>query len=436
MILKYFKDMKYKNLILIIVTGLIATFTSCKSDNADNTLTIDRSEIKVLADGGITLINVTTDLEWNASVNADWVKISPASGSGSELITITFDKRTGERRTATITFIAGAIVETVNIEQRGNTTDEYYKTGEVITLHRHTTGNGIPIVIIGDGFDREDCRRGGVYEDNCRKLASLFLSMPIIRDYKNYFDIRARVDISRERGARNCTNTPDNCPDNAYGSGHADLNWNKIYNNATLTAGKPDRWIIFMANGMIGGAAPGDMGIYSANEPNKPYWMMHEFAGHAFGKLPDLYYVDETGLMDDAARDMFDRNHALGELLMFDWHSDPRDVYWKNFIGRSGYSNVGVYPAGYYDMTGTYKIMYGEVFSCEEVTNSVMYGPTAHYSVMERYQIWRKIQFWAGFTTTTIDEFITYDIINLIDADWSWDKYDNWTDDRIWNWND
>jgi hypothetical protein len=429
---KMFKEMKYTvNLFLIVAILSITMFTACKdSDSDSSSLTVDQTEIDVLANGGTTLISVSTGMSWNASVDADWIELSPVSGTGSGIVTVNVKKRgDGDRRAAVITFVAGAVTKTVNILQRGKLVSDYYTTGEVIRLNRHTVGDGIAIVFIGDGFDREDCKKGGFYESHVRRLADLFLSMPVIRDYKNYFDIYARVDVSRERGVRNCVDRPELCPENAYGSGHPQIDFGKASENARLAAGKDEYWFIFIGNGMIGGYAMGNMAVYSANEGLKPYWMMHEFAGHAFGGFPDLYYIWLEGTLTDDAKDAFDNNHENGELLMLDWPTDPKKVYWKDFIGENGYEMVGIYPGGYYDPP----LAYGQIQCCEDIGTSVMFGPTAHYSVMERYQLWRKIQLRAGFTTITIDEFKEYDKVNLLDADWSWDRYDHWQDDRTWS---
>jgi hypothetical protein len=413
----------------------IAMFTSCKdeSDDKNDSLEIDKTQMDVLSEGGITLISVATGQSWNASVDVDWVNLEPASGSGSGTVTVRIDSLAkGARRTGVISFTAGSTVKTAHITQRGNLEKDYYVAGDILRLHRHTVGDGVAIVIIIDGFDREDCKVGGVVEYNCKRLCNLFLSMPIIRDYKPYFDVSARIDISRDRGARNCVETPENCPRNNYGVGHADCDWTKIHENAALTAGKDDYSTIFMANGMIGGHVIFNVAVYSANEPNKHYWMMHEFAGHVVGQFPDLYYLGEKGLMDDNTKEWFDVMHDQGTHLMFDWRSDPRSVYWSYFIGKKGYENVGVYKAG----LNIPPLAFGQLFVCEDVGTDVMYGPTAHYSVMERYQLWRNIQLRAGFTTITFEEFMEYDRVNIVDADWSWDRYDNWTDDRIWEWDD
>jgi hypothetical protein len=250
--------------------------------------------------------------------------------------------------------------------------------------------------------------------------------MPVVRDFKDYFDIIARVDVSKDRGARNCVGNPNMCPDNAYGSGHEDLYWDKIQTNATVAAGKADRSVILMANGMIGGHVIWNVAIYSANEPNKAYWMMHEFTGHVLGSLFDLYYITGDVMATEGTRKAIDEWHNGGDGLQFDWRTDPKEVYWKDFIGRPGYEMVGVWPSALWDLK------LGQLTTCEDYNNSVMYGPTAHYTVMERYQIWRKIRERAGFTIVTIDEFLKYDVVNLGDTDGSWNPYEEWTDDRIW----
>jgi hypothetical protein len=300
--------------------------------------------------------------------------------------------------------------------------NDYYKTGDIIGLHRHTVGNGIAIVFIGDGFDKEDCRKNGVYEDNCRKMTELLLAMPIVRDFKDYFDVSARVDVSNERGVYSHI-------DNVYGTG-GDIKWRKIRSNATLTAGKDDRLVIFMGNGMIGGYAMGDVAAYSANEQHKLYWMMHEFVGHVIGRMPDMYAYGDNHA-DSAVKATIDRQHLIGELSMLDWRNQPDSVFWKDFIGRKNYEKVGVYPSGWYG------IVFGELFTCEPHTETVMNnGSLAYFTVMERYQLWRQIQIRTDMPTT-FDKFIEYDVVNLKETDWSWTPYKSldWTDDRIWTGN-
>jgi hypothetical protein len=435
-LLKIFKDMKYTiNLFLIIAIACIAVFTGCDDDkntNDSSSLMIDQTEVDIMSDGGRTLISINTSLTWEADIDADWVQVSPVAGNGSTLVTMEVDSLVkGERRVATVNFTAGGVTKTVYVLQRGRLESNYHKTGDVLKLHLHTVGTGISVVIIGDGFDREDCRIGGVYEYNARKLADLFLAMPVIRDFQEYFDIYARVDVSWERGARNCVDNLDNCPDNAYNIGR-NIDEEKIFNNAVNTAGRVDCSVIFMGNGGIGGYAMGAMAAYSANEESKPYWMMHEFAGHVIGHLPDMYPQSYgSAPLDAGARRMIDDNHAGGELLMLDYRNDPNTVYWSKFIGKEGYEEVGVFDAGYYT------IKHPDLTTCELRDNVVMCNMVPHFSVMERYQIWRQIQQRAGFTIFTMDAFIDYDKVNLgPKEEWRDYAHVDWSDARIWSYDD
>jgi hypothetical protein len=115
------KNMKYTINLLVIAITSIAMITACSDDKISDpsSLTVDQTEIDVLSIGGQTLINVNTDLTWNASVDADWVRIKPASGNGSEIVEVEIDKHLGVRRTAKISFTAGAITKTVDLLQRG-----------------------------------------------------------------------------------------------------------------------------------------------------------------------------------------------------------------------------------------------------------------------------------------------------------------------------
>jgi hypothetical protein len=382
-------------------------------------LLVSTSKIEAQADSASYQITVKSDSAWTATVSdSSWVTVYPASGSGSEAVfvtvtvkTIMSDTITEEwQRTSQITFASGNAVATVDVEQKVPTEAVYYSNGEVIKLLTHTKGNGIRVIIIGDGFDKNDCRRhGGFYYDMCTNLTKLFLTMPIIRDFTEYFDVWARVDISRERGVRNCEGAPSKCIDNVYGAGPDDPNWSKINANARTAAEGKKHSIIFMSNGNAGGYAYGDIGSYPAHERDNAYWMIHEFTGHVIGYFPDLYPAEyEKDTLNDEVRKTIDESHARGELCMLDYRTDPAEVFWKDFIGKPGYENVGLYP------TGHYSVKQGELVTCEPPLTSAMYDRNMYFTVMERYQLWRQIQMRAQTgVETTMEEFMKYDVKHI-----------------------
>ncbi|MDR2382375.1 MAG: hypothetical protein LBD76_00605 [Prevotellaceae bacterium] len=118
------------NIFLIIAVVSIAMFSACKDDDPKasdpSSLKVDQTEIDVLPVGGETLISINTDLSWNATSDVDWVKISPASGNGSGVVSVEIERHVGARRTATINVSAGSISQTVNILQRGQIPELYF----------------------------------------------------------------------------------------------------------------------------------------------------------------------------------------------------------------------------------------------------------------------------------------------------------------------
>lgn len=65
-------------------------------------------------------LTVTTDASWTAKSSASWVKVSPASGTGKGLLTVSAESNEGSpERSATVTVEAGTAVKTVSVTQKG-----------------------------------------------------------------------------------------------------------------------------------------------------------------------------------------------------------------------------------------------------------------------------------------------------------------------------
>ena len=111
---------------VVAITG-IAMFTACKDDEAaDISLPVtDQATIDAEPLGGHTLININTDQAWTASVDVDWVRVSPVSGNGSGIINVDIDKHLGLRRTGKINFAIGSSTTTVSVLQKGQDTAKY-----------------------------------------------------------------------------------------------------------------------------------------------------------------------------------------------------------------------------------------------------------------------------------------------------------------------
>ena len=106
----------------------IAAAVACKPDDVVETpkLDVDKTAVSVTAEAGQATFNVTTNQDWTASADADWVSVNPNNGKASDkavAVTVTADDNTAEaERTATVTVKAGTLSKTVKVTQAAKAT--------------------------------------------------------------------------------------------------------------------------------------------------------------------------------------------------------------------------------------------------------------------------------------------------------------------------
>lgn len=115
--------MKIKH--LLIGALAFAAAVACKQEEplATPELKVDKEAVSLTATAGEATFNVTSNQDWTATADADWVSVEPASGSASEKaveVKVTAeDNEAAEARTATVTVKAGELTKTVALTQAG-----------------------------------------------------------------------------------------------------------------------------------------------------------------------------------------------------------------------------------------------------------------------------------------------------------------------------
>ena len=113
--------MKIKHLLLGMLA--MAAAVACKQDEPveEPKLDVDKTAVALQATAGEATFAVTSNQNWVATADADWVSMDPASGAASEkAVTVKVtadDNTTTEARTATVTVKAGALTKTVAVTQ-------------------------------------------------------------------------------------------------------------------------------------------------------------------------------------------------------------------------------------------------------------------------------------------------------------------------------
>jgi len=386
--------MKTKSIINLITTVALLFAAS----TAVYAFDISAKRLVIENIGGERKFFLSCDQPWTLSSEQDWVSISPSMGIGSTsnvVITVKVQANTnGEDRVAILEFAYGGKTAEVPLSQVN--TDDYWKDGEMIPLHTHgTMPEGtipIPVVVVGNGWDLGDHKKGGLWEQFTRGWCELFLAQDMIKPFADYFDVYAYCAISNQSG---------NIAFSAFKYGlDQDRDTGPIVTLPTyalLNMNHPNALrIVFveLTNGAVGGwnyyysnAAGGASQIAMYGNPSMEewgqYWWTHEFIGHDLANMPDYYTpakslnlegekvpytsIDWTdnGLpysyirtgeypkcFNNGSCTVIDEirwlcsNWDNGYWWNTDWETDPEKVVWKDFIGKPGYDNVGVYSGG------------------------------------------------------------------------------------------
>lgn len=119
-----------------LMMGLLAlstvAFTNCQKDKDADALpslvivTEDNKDVTELTiaapvEGLAYTFGVKTNISggWNVSTTADWITISPKSGSGVGAVNVTITENTGADRTAAIALAAGNMKRNITVTQKG-----------------------------------------------------------------------------------------------------------------------------------------------------------------------------------------------------------------------------------------------------------------------------------------------------------------------------
>ena len=96
--------------------------TTCNYyDPASSTLTVSPTSLSYTANSESKTITVSSNTSWTASSSANWLTISPTSGSSNGTITATASANTSaSQRNATITVSANGVSKTINVTQTGS----------------------------------------------------------------------------------------------------------------------------------------------------------------------------------------------------------------------------------------------------------------------------------------------------------------------------
>ena len=294
--------------------------------------------------------------------------------------------------------------------------------GETIELQHSTVGEGINLVLMGDGFsDRQIA--DGTYDTVMRNAMNAFFSEEPYKSFKERFNVSYVNVVSMTEGYEHAGQ--------ALGTGFGDGTYvygndNKVIDYAKKAVPEErldDALVIVMMNKdayagtcyMYYPTVSGDYGrglsiAYFPTSSDTDTFnglVSHEAGGHGFAKLGDEYAYESMGAVpSDVVSTTRDQASSWGWYKNIDFTGDPTQVKWSQFISDSRYvnENIGCYEGAFTYWTGAWR----------PTENSIMNNNTGGFNAPSRYAIWYRINKlaygdnWNG----TYEDFVAYDAVN------------------------
>ena len=295
---------------------------------------------------------------------------------------------------------------------------DYSHDGEVVTLQTASEGDGIDLVLLGDGYsDRQIA--DGTYDAAMQKMMDAFFGEEPYTTYRNLFNVYAITVVSATEGydhggqalgswfggGTQVGGNDGKCMDYAQKV----VPEAKMNNALIVVAMNRDYYAgtCYMYYPSSGDYGEGMSVAYfptSSNEDTYIGLVRHEAGGHGFAKLADEYAYDSP--ITDEDKSALEANMVYGWSKNVDFTSDPEKVKWAKFLKdeRYQYDGLGVFEGGATYATGVWR----------PTENSMMRYNDSPFNAPSREAIWYRIHklAYGDNWEYNYEDFVAYDAKN------------------------
>lgn len=277
--------------------------------------------------------------------------------------------------------------EKIHIRQQGEpveTSSDYSADKKVRILQRHSIGNGVPIVIMGDGFVDKEIADGYYDKVMDKAMENLFTEEPL-HSLREYFDIWAVTAVSQNNAFGEEYSTVFESVLEGNGSSGITGSTEKVleYASAVDELKNPDKMketlavillntSIYAGTTAIGHKLDGDemsefaIGycpvIEDLNSETFRRVLCHECIGHGLAKLLDEYSYEGMGNIPSTLVSNYRQFQSYGWAMNVDFTGDREKVVWKHLLQDKRYSGpdsfgeeLGIYQGACTYWTGAWR---------------------------------------------------------------------------------
>ena len=416
----------------LVSAGLTQSFTVTQSPA--EYVELEQTAYYTEAQGGSLQIKFTTNLSTDELAiygTASWLT-QPANSRTDQAYVVNLTVLPNDddkERTAYLYFCKTngeeeEILNSVTIIQEGtdtNTSTDYSADKTVRILQRATQGNGLPIVLMGDGFLDTDIANGTYDEVMNKAMENLFTEEPL-KSLQSYFNVYSVTAVSRSNRfdgyntAFGCqmeggmstliTGNDENVIDYIQCVEGIDVSETLavVVLNSPLYAGTT-YFGYYSENQVTELAIAYCPIIYNLENDSFRQVLVHEAVGHGFAKLEDEYSYEENGKMPSEEINNVKVLQSYGWAQNVDFTQDENTILWSSFLKDSRYSSegIGIYEGACTYMSGVYR----------PTEDSMMNTNTCGFNALSRKAIYDMVMRRGENRETTYEEFADFDSRNV-----------------------
>ena len=319
---------------------------------------------------------------------------------------------------------------------------DYSANGQYVTLQSATEGNGIDVVLMGDGYsDRQVA--SGRYEADMRKAMEVFFSKEPFTSFRYLFNVYMVICVSKREGCSNdyvYGETALNCKIKSDGiSVSADTG--DIYSHAKEVFGEQkyeyndgprideSTLIVIMNSNAYAGVCYMSQPKYNTtksygNGSSLSFFslcgddslfsnlLIHEACGHGFAKLGDEYFSSGNGAINSLGY------YEMKDFEQWGWYKNvdstigepltAQTIKWRHFLTDYRYADlVGIYEGAYTFEKNAYR-------PSEESIMRHVRGSDGEFNAPSREAIYYRIHklAYGDSWVYNFEDFAAYDAIN------------------------
>lgn len=404
----------------------------------------EKKEYLIGVEGGVFSIQFETNVDeeklkvYTSSEPGSWLRQeTPSRSAASETYGVLLhaaSNKGGMSRSAYLLFVKeedGSQKElaTVKISQQGGQVLEsvdFSEDGKIDTLQQHVKGEGIPIVLMGDGFVDQEFTDGTYRRVMEKAMENLFTEEPV-KSLREYFDVFMINAVSENNdfgmgyktafscklaGGNSTTIIGDDTSVQIYVGKVLDKEKKKenslavVILNTSAYAGTTYWGYQGKNNKLVEFAIAYCPVIDNLDSEHFRQVLVHEAIGHGLGKLEDEYVYSDKGSISTLEIQRIRVMQANGWAQNVDFTASEDSVMWASFLTDSRYQNehLGVYEGACTYPEGAYR----------PSEDSMMNSNTCAFNAPSRMSLYEKVmKIGMAVEQVSYEDFVAFDKAHL-----------------------